>query len=153
MDSMKVFISGTTGTESLNENDLAFLEQIVEGNRTILIGDIFGIDKAVQEYLLTCNYRHVIVYHLGEKVETNIGSWKTKQILNTENLTKKSLQRIKDKAMAEDCDSGLFFCNGESESTKHAMDCMDRLDKYYLVLSEGGLGVGNMHKINNMIML
>jgi len=153
MDSMKVFISGTAGTESLNENDFAFLEQIVEGNRTIIIGDTSGVDKAVQEYLLTSNYRHVIVYHLGEKVETNIGSWKTKQILNTENLTGESLLQLKDKAMAEDCDSGLFFCNGESESTKHTMDCMDRLDKYYLVLSEGGLGVGNMHKINNMIML
>lgn len=40
---MKVFISGSIGKKTLTGNDTAYLEQIVEGWRTILIGDVFGI--------------------------------------------------------------------------------------------------------------
>jgi hypothetical protein len=48
---MKVFISGSISIKSLDEDELGALEQVIEGNRAILIGDAYGVDKAVQQIL------------------------------------------------------------------------------------------------------
>lgn len=150
---MKVFISGSISIKSLRENDIPFLEQIIEGNRTILIGDAFGLDKAVQEYMHKNEYRNVIVYYSSECIRNNIGEWKTKQIPNPDNLSGRLLYKLKDKAMGDDCDLALMFWDGKSKGTQQNIDYLDELDKYYLVLTEDSLCVGNIHKINNMTML
>ncbi|GHV11536.1 hypothetical protein FACS1894162_7080 [Bacteroidia bacterium] len=79
---MKVFISGSISLKALKEIEIDYLNAIIEGKRTILIGDANGMDKA----------------------------------------------------MAEDCDSALMFWDGKSKGTKHNMDCLKKLGKYYLFL-------------------
>jgi len=96
---MNVFISGSISIKKLRKHDKAPLEQIIEGNRTILIGDAYGVDKAVQQILAEREYRQVIVYFSGEKPRNNIGNWQTKQIPNPENLTGRSRYQLKDKAI------------------------------------------------------
>lgn len=150
---MKVFISGSISIKKLRKYDLPFLEQLIEGNRTILIGDAYGIDKAIQEYLHKNDYQNVIVYYSGENIRNNIGNWKTKQISNPDHLTGRLLYKLKDKAMGDDCDSALVFWDGRSKGTQQNMEYLDELYKYYLVLSGNGLSARNMHNINNMIML
>ncbi|MDR1717242.1 MAG: hypothetical protein LBS20_15525 [Prevotella sp.] len=73
---MKVFISGSTSIKTLRKNDYNYLEQIIEGNRTILIGDAYGVDKAIQEYLHKNDYQNVIVYYSGKKIRNNIGCYR-----------------------------------------------------------------------------
>ena len=150
---MKIFISGSISTRSLSKNAIDYMEQIVEGNRVILIGDAHGVDRAVQQYLFEQNYLNVIVYFSGEAGRNNIGTWQTKQIPNPENLTGRSRYQLKDKVMADDCDCGMMFWDGRSKGTKANIDYMEMLGKYYLVLSGGGLGGGNWHKINDMVIL
>ncbi|MDR1717246.1 MAG: hypothetical protein LBS20_15545 [Prevotella sp.] len=150
---MKVFISGSISIKSLNKRNVAYIEQIIEGNCTVLIGDAYGIDKAVQEYLLQSGYPDVIVYFSGEKVRNNAGNWQVKQCLNPENLTGRDLYQLKDKAMAVDCDCGLMFWDGHSKGTKHNMDYMESLDKYFLVLCDGIPAVYNIHNRSNMLIL
>jgi hypothetical protein len=131
---MKVFISGSISIKSLQEKDIFFLEQIVEGKCTILIGDAYGVDRAVQQYLAAQNYRLVTVYFSGDKARVNIGNWQTQQISNPDNLTGKVRYQLKDKAMAEDCDSAIMFWDGKSKGTQYNMDNLENLDKYYLVV-------------------
>jgi len=150
---MKVFISGSISTKSLSKNAIAYMEQIVEGNRSILIGDAHGVDRAVQQYLSEQNYQDVIVYFSGQSIRNNIGNWPTKQIPNSQNLTGRSRYQLKDKAMADDCDCGMMFWDGRSKGTQANIDYMEQLDKYYLVLFGKGLDGGNWHNINNMIIL
>ena len=150
---MKVFISGSISKKTLSKNAIAYLEEIVERNRTILIGDAYGVDRAVQQYLFERDYQNVTVYFSGEKPRNNIGNWQTRQILNPENLTGRSRYQIKDRAMAEDCDCGIMFWDGRSKGTQANIDYMEELGKYYLVLSGSGLGGGNWHKINDMVIL
>jgi hypothetical protein len=150
---MKVFISGSISKKTLSKNAIAYLEEIVERNRTILIGDAYGVDKFVQQYLHERNYQNVVVYFSGEELRNNIGNWQTKQIPNIENLTGRSRYQLKDKAMADDCDCGMMFWDGISKGTKANIEYMEQLGKYYLVLSGRGLGGGNWHKINDMIIL
>jgi hypothetical protein len=148
---MNIFISGSISIKSLRKNDIAALEQIVEGNHTILIGDANGVDKAVQQYLFEQKYQKVMVYFSGLKLRNNIGNWQTKQIFNPENQTGRMCYQLKDKAMADDCDSGIMFWDGKSKGTKHNIGYMDKLGKYYLVWDGVGLNVGNIHKINEMV--
>jgi len=152
-NNMKVFISGSISTKSLSKNAIFYLAQIIEGAHTILIGDAHGVDKTVQQYLSDRNYQNVIVYFSGEAVRNNIGNWQTKQISNPENLTGRSRYQLKDKAIADDCDCGVMFWNYRSKGTKDNMDYMEKLGKYYLVLGGSGLGGGNWHKINDMVIL
>jgi hypothetical protein len=113
---MKVFISGSISIKSLDEDELGALEQVIEGNRDILIGDAYGVDKAVQQILAVQNYQSVTVYFSGEKPRNNIGNWQTKQIPNPENLTGRSRYQLKDKAMADDCDSAIIFWDGKAKA-------------------------------------
>ncbi|MDL2297405.1 hypothetical protein LJC37_05560 [Bacteroidales bacterium OttesenSCG-928-E04] len=99
---MKVFISGSISIKSLDEKDKTVLDQIVEKNDTVLIGDAFGIDKAVQEYLFAQDYQNVVLYFSGEKVRNNIGDWQTKPQPNPGNFTGRDFYQIKDKAMTID---------------------------------------------------
>jgi len=87
----------------------------------------------------------------GEEIRNNIGSWKTRQIPNPENLSGRSRYQLKDKAMADDCDCGMMFWDGRSKGTKDNIEYMEALGKYYLVLSRGFLSGGNWHKSNDMI--
>ena len=130
---MNVFISGSISIKSLRTDDRAVLEQIIKDNCTILIGDAYGVDKAVQQILAECDYHSVIVYFTGEKPRNNLGNWQTRRICNPENLTGRSRFQLKDKAMAKDCDSGIMFWDGKSKGTQHNMDYMDKLGKYYLI--------------------
>ena len=152
-EAMKVFISGSISTGTLSQDHKAALEQVVEGNRTILIGDAYGVDKAVQKILAAQNYQQVIVYYSGEKPRNNIGNWQTKQIPNPENLTGRSRYQLKDKAMADDCESAIMFWDGKSKGTKANIDYMDDLGKYFLVWLPECLSRYNMERINNMVML
>jgi len=146
---MKIFISGSISIKKLRKRDYPFLEELVEGNKTILIGDAYGVDKAVQEYLHRNEYQNVIVYYSGENIRNNIGNWQTEHILNPDNLMGRLLYKLKDKAMDDDCDSALMFWNGKSKGTQLNMEYLDELDKYYLAVVKDGLYVGNIHKINN----
>jgi hypothetical protein len=132
----KVFISGSISMKWLEEKYIQYLENIVSRNHTVLIGDAYGVDKAVQQYFAKHNYQKVIVYFSGEKVRNNIGNRQTKQISNPENLTGKARYQLKDKAMADDCDFGIMFWDGKSKGTKHNMDYLDKLSKDYFVENE-----------------
>lgn len=131
---MKVFISGSISIKKLREFDFPDLEELVEENQTILIGDAHGIDKAVQEYLYRIGYRNVIVYYAGEMIRNNIGNWQSRHISNPNNLTGRLLYKLKDKAMGDDCDTALMFWDGKSKGTQQNIDYVDKLGKYFTVV-------------------
>ena len=57
----KVFISGSKSISKLTEKMLAVLDKIVQDGDTVLVGDCYGADLAVQKYLLQKGYTDVIV--------------------------------------------------------------------------------------------
>lgn len=150
---MRIFISGSISIKELREEDIPFLEELLEGKHTILIGDAYGIDKAVQEYLYKNSYQNVIVYCSGENARNNIGGWQVKRVANPTNLTGRLFYKIKDEAMGNDCDSALMLWDGKSKGTQQNIEYLDKLDKYYLVVRENFIEICNIHKINNMINL
>jgi hypothetical protein len=131
---MKVFISGSIGIRTLNEQAVYCLDAIMNSRHTVLIGDAFGADKAVQQYLFQRDYHPVTVYYSGDKVRNNIGSWQMKQISNDQHLKGKSRYQLKDAAMARDADCGLMIWNGKSRGTKYNIENMTGLGKPFTVV-------------------
>jgi hypothetical protein len=132
----KVFISGSISIKWLEEEYIQLLKHIIDRSHTVLIGDAYGVDKAVQQYFARHNYQKVIVYFSGEKIRNNVGNWQAKQIPNPENLTGRAHYQLKDKAMADDCDFGIMFWDGKSKGTKHNIDYLDKLGKDCFVENE-----------------
>lgn len=152
---LRVFISVSANIRSFNQVELAYLEQIVEGQHTILIGDNYGGNRVVQKMLAQQKYSNVIVYFSGGKARNNLGNWYTKQIPNPKDLTEKNSCQLKDEVMADDCDSGMLFWDGRCEDIQRNIDYLEKLGKYYLYLVKNSKasGIGNFDKINNMVWL
>ena len=53
---MKIFISGSKSISKLPELAKIFIDQFIENNDEILIGDCYGVDVAVQKYLESKGY-------------------------------------------------------------------------------------------------
>ena len=125
---MSVFISGSKRL-FINEKDEGNewqlpatvrkrLDELVSGGEDILIGDCWGVDSYVQEYLRTSRYKKVTVYVSGSKGRTrnNAGKWEEKHF-RTQGRTAYSYRIEKDFRMAEDAEYGIAVWNGESKGT------------------------------------
>jgi hypothetical protein len=130
----KVFISGSISLKILDIQATAYLDLLIANQYTVLIGDAFGIDKAVQKYLFRHAYKSVIVYYSGDIIRNNIGNWRTKHIKNKNLRTGKEMYQLKDEAMARDADCGLMIWDNKSPGTKYNMENMIKLDKPVIVL-------------------
>jgi adenine-specific DNA-methyltransferase len=104
--------------------------------QTVIIGDAFGADKLVQQYLSEHHYLSVIVYYAGgDTIRNNVGNWQTKQIGNENNLTGRRLYQLKDIAMAQDADCGLMIWDGKSPGTKANIENMTKFGKPITILN------------------
>lgn len=104
---MNVFVSGSRGVSELPSEAKASLDKIRELGFTIFVGDCYGVDALVQDYLK--DYRRVVVFHIGDRPRNNLG-FDTVRVSG-------SRQTDKDAAMAAGADYGLAIWDGWSPGT------------------------------------
>ena len=104
-----VFISGSRSIKSLPFEALKSLEAIMAQGFTVLVGDCFGVDTLVQDYLAERDYRNVIVCHIGTRPRNN-RSFKTHHVPGTS-------QTDKDEYMGRTATFGLAIWDGVSPGT------------------------------------
>jgi hypothetical protein len=115
----KVFISGSRKITKLNLHIKEKLDSIIQNGYVVLVGDANGVDRAVQQYLLSKNYNDVVVYYVGNQCRNNLGNWDTATI-RTNNLRKDfSYYSLKDIEMAKQADYGLAIWDAKSKGTLH----------------------------------
>jgi len=114
---IKVFIGGSRKIARLNKNIKDRLDNIMNKNFMVLIGDANGIDKAVQKYLLEKNYRNVIIYFTGNFCRNNIGNWRTENIETKRNKKDFNFYALKDLAMVKATDYGFMIWDAKSKGT------------------------------------
>ena len=112
-----VFISGSIKIRSLNKRVKDRLNNIINQNFNIIIGDANGADKAVQKYLLEQKYSSVTVFCSGRICRNNIGNWNTEFIFVKLGLTGRDFYTQKDKAMALKADYGFILWDGKSSGS------------------------------------
>lgn len=113
----KVFISGSKSISKLTEKMLAVLDKIVQDGDTVLVGDCYGADLAVQKYLLQKGYTDVIVYCSGEQPRKHVVGTVRSCAKESVGLKGRAFQYVKDKAMCDDCDEAYGFWDGKSLGT------------------------------------
>jgi len=112
-----VFIGGSRKVSRLNKEIRSRIDNILQQELTILIGDANGADKSVQKYLAEKKYPNVFVYCMEGKARNNIGGW---SIRNVEAINhKKDFQyySTKDFKMAEDASYGFMIWDASSKGT------------------------------------
>lgn len=93
------------------------LYNIIKNNITVLVGDANGIDKSIQQYFYTQNYKDVLVYASQGKARNNIGKWPVESVEVADNVKGFDFYVAKDIKMAENADYGLMLWNGKSKGT------------------------------------
>ncbi|HWE50936.1 MAG TPA: hypothetical protein VG273_14175 [Bryobacteraceae bacterium] len=96
------------------------LDDVMEKNCTVLVGDASGADKAVQQYLADRGYPHVIVFCM-EKCRNNVGQWPARSIEPPPGSTGFSYFSAKDLVMAQEAGCGLMLWDGKSKGTLQNM--------------------------------
>jgi len=125
----KVFISGSKSISKLTEKMLAVLDKIVQDGDTILVGDCYGVDLAVQKYLLEKGYTDVVVYCSGEKPRKHVVGTVRSCAKEAVGLKGRAFQYVKDEAMCKDCDEAYGFWDGKSLGTAENAKRMRLLGK------------------------
>lgn len=109
-----VFLSGSRQLSRLNDVIKARINNMIEKDFRILVGDANGADKAIQKFLFDVSYLNVIVYCAGETCRNNIGNWDVTQVSVDPKLKGRDFYTAKDKEMASKSDYGFVLWDGKS---------------------------------------
>ena len=124
---MKIAISGSRSITMLNNEALWRINNIMNLEATILIGDAPGVDTLVQSFLHESRYQKVQIWHIGAQPRNNIGNWHTVEVSG--NYTDR------DKSMHRYSRFGLAIWDGKSPGTKRNIEQMGNRMRIVLVQS------------------
>jgi adenine-specific DNA-methyltransferase len=111
-----VFIGGSRAVSRLNNVILSKLEELIDRQCVIFVGDANGADKAVQDHFARRGYEHVVVYCMDE-CRNNVGNWPTKNVRRPSPRRDFAYYAAKDHAMAQDAKCGIMLWDGKSKGT------------------------------------
>ncbi len=106
---IKVFVSGSRSVRALPQAAKTSLDTIIKLGFTVYVGDCYGVDTLVQDYLAAKGYQRVVVYHIGTTPRNNCG-FSSQRVSG-------SRQTDKDAAIAAAADYGLVIWDGRSPGT------------------------------------
>jgi hypothetical protein len=113
----KVFIAGSITIKNLTDDFLNRINNIVDNNFTILVGDASGVDLSVQEHLRNLCADNVFVYCSGIQPRNNVNSWPVRAVSAASKEGTRAFFSAKDKAMAAEADFGLMVWDKKSTGT------------------------------------
>lgn len=114
---MKIFIAGPREEKQLDENVYIKLNNICEKGHEILVGDAYGIDSAIQNFLFKSNYANVKVFASNGLARNNYGNWQIEKVLVSDNVKGFDFYVKKDLEMVKQTDIGFMIWNGKSRGT------------------------------------
>lgn len=80
MEQIKVFVCGSKNLTVLTKLEQLTIDRFINKKVLFLIGDCYGIDKAIQQYLFDKGYTDVVIYATDGKVRNNVGNYLLKAI-------------------------------------------------------------------------
>ena len=133
---MKIFISGSKSISKLPDLAIVFIDQFIENNDEILVGDCYGIDAVVQKYLESKGFSNVTVYCSGITPRNNfVTNAKVRSCAeNAKGLSGNAFHYVKDIQMANDCDQALMIWDGKSKGTAENIRRMKEMGKPFIVI-------------------
>ncbi len=112
-----VFIGGSRRIGRVNAELARRLDNIIQTELRVLIGDANGFDRAAQAYLAEHGYKAVVVYCTAGECRNNVGSWPQRAVEYQGRDRGLAFYTAKDDAMLRDADYGLFAWDAKSRGT------------------------------------
>lgn len=112
-----IFISGSMRIENIGKEVLNRINNIINSNYKIIVGDADGVDSSIQKYLNKIKYNDVTVYCTGQKPRNNLGSWNINSVVTDRKPGTREFFTAKDISMSKDCDFGLMIWDSKSTGT------------------------------------
>ncbi len=138
----KIFISGSMKIKRIDKKVKERIDNIINSNFPILLGDADGVDTSVQELVKSKGYKNVIIYCSGDHVRNNIGGWDVRKIKTDYEKNSRLFFTAKDIQMAKECDYGLMVWDSKSTGT---------LNNIYELLSRGKKSLVFVNKMKEFI--
>jgi hypothetical protein len=113
----KIFIGGSRRVSRLSPQVRKRIDNIIEGNFPILVGDANGADKAVQSYLHSKQYSNVEIFCSEGECRNNVGSWKVRNVPAVTRERNAQFYSAKDRLMTHEADIGFMIWDGKSAGT------------------------------------
>lgn len=112
-----VFIGGSRRLGRMNDDLAHRLDNIIQRQLRVLVGDANGFDRVAQAYLLSHHYGAVTVYCTAGECRNNVGNWPQQAVEYQGRDRGLDFYTAKDDAMLRDADFGLFAWDGKSKGT------------------------------------
>lgn len=129
----KIFIGGSRKVSRLSKDVLKRIDNIINNDLTVLVGDANGADKCVQKYLFQKDYRNVIIFCAGFSCRNNIGNWKTRNVEVNSKVKGVDFYTAKDIEMAKESSHGFMIWDAKSRGTLNNIINLLRENKVVLV--------------------
>lgn len=130
---MKIFIAGPRAIKTLNSNVKKRIENIINQNFNIIVGDANGVDKQVQQFCFEHQYTSVTVFASNGKARNNVGGWEVNNVEVDPTVKGFDFYVVKDLAMVKSADYGFMIWNGKSKGTLNNIYNLVKLNKKVLV--------------------
>jgi len=135
---IKVLIGGSRNITRLTKDIKVRIDNIIQKDYAILIGDANGADKSVQKYLFDKGCGNVIVFCMDRGCRNNVGYWETRHIEGKSKIKDFSYYSIKDLEMATTADYGFMLWDGKSKGTlNNIINLLKRQKKVLVFFSPG----------------
>jgi|688.fasta_scaffold381117_2 hypothetical protein len=128
-----IFIGGSRKIARLTQPVQQRLDNIINNNFIVLVGDASGVDLQIQKYLFAQNYTNVIVFCTGDRCRNNVGQWETRTVETDKRSKGFSFYALKDLQMAKEATYGFMIWDAKSKGTLNNVLNLLRLEKKILV--------------------
>jgi hypothetical protein len=152
-DKTVIFLAGSIGITSIPAAVREpYLSAIIDHGYEVVVGDANGADKAFQEFLKEAGHKNVTVYYSGNRCRNNIGNWPGVPVPTPPSVTGRDFYAVKDKAMAEVANFGLFIWDGRSKGTLQDIRTMISMKKKVFVHVNGAvITLKSEEDLNNLL--
>jgi len=150
----RIFLSGSRSIKSIHPTIQDRLNNLIDNNYSVLIGDANGADKAFQKFFAEKKYSNVIIYHVNESPRNNIGKWNSIEIPSDSNYRGREKFELKDIAMANSADFGIVLWDGKSVGSAKNIANLVAMEKYAVVFiskDKSALNIKNRQDLYTLI--
>lgn len=112
-----VFLGGSRRVSKINSAVQRRLDNIINNNFRIVIGDANGADKSIQQYLFARNYSNVEVFCTDGICRNNVGNWRVRAVPSKSKVRDFSFYASKDREMSKEATIGMMIWDGKSIGT------------------------------------
>lgn len=112
-----VFIAGSMDIKHLDRKVTERLDNIINSNFSIIVGDADGVDTSIQTYLFEKSAVDVVVYCSGPQPRNNVGGWQIHSVSSKLPVGSRAFFTAKDLKMTEIADYGLMIWDAKSTGT------------------------------------